>query len=50
MYTRPWKMVFELRRNTQPGYYLLEFACHEGERDLQHYTDDTGRPKDDRKP
>ncbi len=50
MYTRPWKMAFPLRRNTQPGYYLLEFACHEGERDLQHYTDDTGRPKEDRKP
>jgi hypothetical protein len=50
MYTRPWKMAFQLRRNTQQGYYLLEFACHEGERDLQHYTDDTGRPKEDRKP
>jgi hypothetical protein len=50
MYTRPWKMAFPLRRNTQQGYYLLEFACHEGERDLQHYTDDTGRPKEDRKP
>ena len=50
MYTRPWKMAFPLRRNMQPGYYLLEFACHEGERDLQHYTDDTGRPSEDRKP
>jgi hypothetical protein len=50
IYTRPWKMAFPLRRNTQPGYYVLEFACHEGERDLQHYTDDTGRPKEDRKP
>jgi len=48
IYTRPWKMAFLLRRNLQPGYYLLEFACHEGERDLQHYTDDTGRPKEDR--
>jgi hypothetical protein len=43
IYTRPWKMVFPLRRNTQQGYYILEFACHEGERDLQHYTEDTGR-------
>ena len=50
MYTRPWKMAFLLRRNMQPDYYLLEFACHEGERDLQHYTDDTGRPKEDRQP
>lgn len=43
IYTRPWTMRFNLRRNVQPGYYMLEFACHEGERDLQHYTDDTGR-------
>jgi hypothetical protein len=43
IYTRPWKMSFPLRRNNQAGYYLLEFACHEGERDLQHYTEDTGK-------
>jgi hypothetical protein len=43
IYTRPWKMAFPIRRNTQSGYYILEFACHEGERDLQHYTEDTGR-------
>jgi len=43
IYTKPWKMTFALRRNTQQGYYILEFACHEGERDLQHYTEDTGK-------
>lgn len=43
IYTRPWKMSFPLRKNTQAGYYILEFACHEGERDLQHYTGDTGK-------
>jgi hypothetical protein len=43
IYTKPWKMAFNLRRNNQEGYYILEFACHEGERDLQHYTDDTGK-------
>ncbi len=43
IYTRPWTMSFRLRRNSQSGYYILEFACHEGERDLQHYTEDTGR-------
>jgi hypothetical protein len=43
IYTRPWKMRFPLRRNTQPGYYVLEFACYEGERDLEHYTPDTGK-------
>jgi len=26
-----------------PRYYILEFACDEGERDLQHYTEDTGK-------
>jgi hypothetical protein len=41
LYTRPWKMGFPIRRNTQPGFEQLEFACHEGERDLQHYTEDT---------
>ncbi len=46
IYTRPWTMSFPIRRNNQPGYYMLEFACHEGERDLQHYTPDTGaKPK-----
>lgn len=31
-YTRPWTMVFPLRRNLQQGYELFEEACHEGER------------------
>jgi hypothetical protein len=43
IYTRPWTLAFPLRRNTQKDYYILEFACHEGERDLQHYTEDTGK-------
>jgi hypothetical protein len=42
IYARPWTMRFPLRRVNQRGYYILEFACHEGERDLQHYTEDTG--------
>jgi hypothetical protein len=41
MYTRPWTLNFSLERNKEPGYYQLEYACHEGERDLQHFTDDT---------
>jgi hypothetical protein len=32
IYTRPWTMAFPLRRNTEKGFYLLEEACHEGER------------------
>jgi len=43
IYARPWTIRFPLRRVTQPGYYIMEFACHEGERDLQHYTEDTGK-------
>ena len=43
LYTRPWTLAFSLERNQEPGYYQLEYACHEGERDLQHFTDDTGR-------
>ena len=36
IYTRPWTLSFGLERNTEAGYYQLEYACHEGERDLQH--------------
>jgi len=32
VFTRPWTMAFPLRRNRQPGFALLEEACHEGER------------------
>ncbi|MBF8300672.1 MAG: hypothetical protein HW394_1042 [Acidobacteria bacterium] len=30
VYTRPWTLSFPLRRNTTPGFQLMEFACHEG--------------------
>ena len=30
VYTRPWTMAFPLRRNSEPGFRLLEEACHEG--------------------
>ena len=36
MYTRPWTLAFALERNQEEGYYQIEYACHEGERDLQH--------------
>ena len=36
IYTRPWTLAFPFVRNTEEGYYQLEYACHEGERDLQH--------------
>jgi hypothetical protein len=47
LYTRPWTMAFDIRRETKPGYEVLEFACWEGERDLVHYTQEDGGPKKD---
>ena len=40
MYTRPWTLAFPFVRNKEEGYYQLEYACHEGERDLQHLIPD----------
>ena len=34
-YTRPWTMAFALTRNKEPGYELLEQACHEGNRSVE---------------
>jgi hypothetical protein len=45
LYTRPWTMGFNIRREVRPGYEVLEFACWEGERDLAHYTQEDGGPK-----
>ena len=39
VYTRPWTMAFPIRRNTAPGFQLLEHACHEGERNTQPLID-----------
>jgi len=44
-YTRPWTIAFPINRNTRPGYELMEFACVEGEQDLQHYTAGEGGQK-----
>ena len=45
VYTQPWKIAFPIRRNTQANYELMEFACVEGEKDLQHYTESEGAKK-----
>jgi len=43
IYTKPWTIAIAFTRNKEEGYYQLEFACHEGERDMQHYTEEQGR-------
>ena len=44
-YTKPWTIEFPIVRNNRPGYELMEFACVEGEEDLQHYTAGEGGKK-----
>jgi hypothetical protein len=39
IYSKPWTIVLPFGRNKDKNYYLLEFACREGEHDLQHYLD-----------
>lgn len=45
VYTKPWNIAFDIGRNVQPGYEIMEFACHEGEQDLKHYTEGDGAKK-----
>jgi hypothetical protein len=47
IYTQPWTIALAFTRNNEPGYYQLEYACHEGERDMQHYTEEHGRGQSD---
>ena len=37
--------TLDLGRNLQPNYEQMEFACTEGEQDLQHYTESEGARK-----
>ena len=48
VFTRPWKIAFELGRNLEADYENLEYACVEGEQDLQHYTESQGGAKKDK--
>jgi hypothetical protein len=47
-YTRPWKASVPIRRGNSRfpdgsrDYEQMEFACIEGNRDLEHYTEDKG--------
>jgi hypothetical protein len=45
VYTQPMKIAFDLGRNLQADYEQLEYACVEGEQDLQHYTEGEGAKK-----
>jgi hypothetical protein len=45
VYTQPWKIAFDIGRNADPKYEQMEFACVEGEKDLQHYTESEGAKK-----
>jgi hypothetical protein len=36
VFTRPFKIAFDLGRNTDPAYERMEYACVEGERDVEH--------------
>jgi hypothetical protein len=42
VFTRPWKIAFPLGRNPDPKYEQLEYACVEGEADLEHYVVEVG--------
>jgi len=46
VFTRPWKIAFNLNRSHASDYEQMEYACVEGEKDLQHYTEKEGaKPK-----
>ena len=42
VFSRPWTIAFDLVRNKQADYEQMEYACVEGEKDLQHYTTGDG--------
>jgi hypothetical protein len=42
VYTQTWKIAFNLNRSHASDYEQMEYACVEGEKDLQHYTESEG--------
>ena len=42
IYTRPWKIAGTWGRRIDAGYEQFEFACIEGNQDLEHYTEAVG--------
>ena len=47
--TRPWKVAGTFGRRLDPNYEQLEFACLEGNDDLQHYVESEGGKAKSRK-
>jgi len=45
VFTRPFTIAFDLVRNRDADYQQMEYACVEGEKDLQHYTESEGAKK-----
>jgi hypothetical protein len=41
VFTRPWSLQLTMKRNP-PKEQIVEYDCHEGERDVQHYTRSEG--------
>ncbi|HUA18650.1 MAG TPA: hypothetical protein VMB25_07890 [Bryobacteraceae bacterium] len=46
VFVRPWKIAMDFYRNTEPNYEQMEYACIEGNQDIQHYTKDKGGAAD----
>jgi hypothetical protein len=44
--TKPFKIAMDLYKSTDPTYEQMEFACIEGNEDVQHYTKDKGGKAD----
>jgi hypothetical protein len=44
-YTRPWTIAGTLGRDPDPNYEQMEFACYEGNQDLNHYVESQGGKK-----
>ncbi len=45
VYYRKWTVALQIWRNPDPHYEQMEFACREGNVDLEHYTDKGAPPK-----
>jgi hypothetical protein len=45
VYYRKWTVAVQIWRNPDPHFEQMEFACREGQVDLQHYTDKGGPAK-----